>query len=186
MENPRITTKEIALIKEAQAGNMLAFNKLYYRYRDFVSHVLNQFLNDEDEAKDLTNIVFLKVYNKLHLFDSYGSFGGWIRIIANRTALDYLRKASNRLMKPDDESIRLMSDSSEGENEFDVVNRDSYKQILKEVENLPDAARKVFKLFYLNNLTTEQISERLKMPKGTVKSHLSRSRRRIQKKLIKT
>lgn len=186
MDTPRITPKEIALIKEAKAGNISAFNKLYYRYRDFVSHILNQYLNDEDESRDLTNIVFLKVYNKLHLFDSYESFGGWIRVIANRTAVDYLRKAENRLMKPDDEGIRLMSDSSEGENEFDLVNHNAYEQILKEIEKLPDDPKKVVKLFYLNNLSTEQISKRLKMPKGTVKSHLSRSRRRIQNKIIKT
>lgn len=183
MENPKITQEEITLINEAKTGNMRAFNKLYYKYKNMVEAVLNQYIDDEDESKDLANIVFLKVYNKLSSFDSYDSFGGWIRVIASRTALDYLRNPYNKLTVVDEENIRLMSESST--DELDLVNQVSYEQILKEVDSLPNAARKVFKLFYLCNLTMEQISKRLHLPKGTVKSHLSRSRRRIKNKIVK-
>lgn len=183
MENPKITEEEIALIKEAKSGNMHAFNKLYYRYKNMVDAVLNQYIDDEDESKDLANIVFLKVYNKLSSFESYESFGGWIRVIASRTALDYLRQSYNKLTVVDEENIRLMSETSTSD--ADLVNQMSYEQILKEVDNLPNTARKVFKLFYLRNLTMEQISKRMRLPLGTVKSHLSRSRRRIKNKIIK-
>lgn len=183
MENPKITPEEITLINEAKEGNMRSFNKLYYKYKNMVEAVLNQYIDDEDESKDLANIVFLKVYNKLSTFDSYDSFGGWVRTIATHTALDYLRKSYNKLTVVDEESIRLMSETST--DDTDLVNQMSYEQILKEVNNLPDAARKVFKLFYLRNLTMEQIGKRLKLPIGTVKSHLSRSRRRIKNKIIK-
>lgn len=183
MENPKITEEEIALIKEAKSGNMRAFNKLYYRYKNMVDAVLNQYIDDEDESKDLANIVFLKVYNKLSSFESYESFGGWIRVIASRTALDYLRQSYNKLTVVDEENIRLMSETSTSD--ADLVNQMSYEQILKEVDNLPNTARKVFKLFYLRNLTMEQISKRMRLPLGTVKSHLSRSRRRIKNKIIK-
>lgn len=185
MENPKITPEEIALIKEAQAGNMTAFNKLYYKYYDFVVHVLDYYIQDEDESRDLTNIVFLKVYNKLSQFDSYESFGGWIRVIASRTALDYLRNTHNKLTVTNDDIIGLMGDSSVDNIDIELVNQISYDQILKEVENLKNPARKVFKLFYINSLSVEQISKRLDMPKGTVKSHLSRSRQKIKNKLSK-
>lgn len=186
MENLRITDEEIALIKDAQAGKMSAFNALYYRYKDLAFHVLNQYLKDEDEAQDLTNIVFLKVYNKLSSFDSYDSFGGWIRVIASRTALDYLRKSHNRLTKVDENDIRLMSESSSYDSDSGVVDHMSYNQILEHVNGLKEDPRKVFKLFYINDLSVEQISKRLAMPKGTVKSHLSRARRKIKSKLLKT
>lgn len=185
MENPKITSEEIALIKEAQAGNMTAFNKLYYRYYDFVVHVLDYYIRDEDESRDLTNIVFLKVYNKLSSFDSYESFGGWIRVIASRTALDYLRNVHNKLTVTNDELIGLMGESSGDHIDTDLVNQISYEQILEQVEKLSDTARRVFKLFYINGLTVEQISNRLDVPKGTVKSHLSRSRQRIKNQLTK-
>lgn len=186
MENPKITSEEIALIKEAQAGNMAAFNKLYYRYYDFVVRVLDYYIRDEDEARDLTNIVFLKVYNKLSQFNSYESFGGWIRVIASRVALDYLRNTHNKLTVTNEDIIGLMGDSSVDNIDTDLVNQISYDQILKEVEKLTDTARRVFKLFYINGLTVEQISNRLDIPKGTVKSHLSRSRQKIKNQLKQT
>lgn len=186
MENPRITPEEIALIKDAQAGNELAFNKLFEKYKRFVFIVLNQFINDEDESKDLVNIVFLKVYNKLSTFKEYDSFGGWLRIISNRTAIDYLRKTSNMNQQLDEDSMRLMQYNSTPSLENELVNHISCERIFKEIENLPKDARMVFKLFYKNDLTVDQIANRLKMPKGTVKSHLSRSRKRIKNKLKTT
>jgi len=183
MENPRITSEEIALIKEAQEGSEIAFNKLFERYKNFVFLVLNQYLNDEDESKDLVNIVFLKVYNKLSTFKAYNSFGGWLRIISNRTAIDYLRRTNNINQSLDDDCMRLMQDNSTSSLETELVNQISYEKILDEVEKLPKAARMVFKLFYKNNLSVDQISNRLKMPLGTVKSHLSRSRKRLKNKL---
>lgn len=183
MENPRITPEEIALIKDAQAGNELAFNKLFEKYKNFVFIVLNQFLDDEDEAKELVNIVFLKVYNKLSTFTAYDSFGGWLRVISNRTAIDYLRNVYNNPNYVEEESIGLIPDSSAGSVESDLVNHDTYEQLIKEVEKFPESARKVFKLFYMNDQSVEQIAKRLNMPKGTVKSHLSRTRRRLKNKL---
>lgn len=183
MENPRITSEEIALIKDAQAGNELAFNKLFEKYKNFVFIVLNQFLDDEDEAKELVNIVFLKVYNKLSTFTAYDSFGGWLRVISNRTAIDYLRNIHNNPNYVEEESIGLIPDSSTGSVESDLVNHDTYEQLIKEVEKFPESARKVFKLFYMNDQSVEQIAKRLNMPKGTVKSHLSRTRRRLKNKL---
>lgn len=55
----RITESEIQLIKQAQKGNELAFNKLFNRYKEFIDNVLFSYVNDMDEARDLTNIVFL-------------------------------------------------------------------------------------------------------------------------------
>ena len=61
MKNPRITQEEVGIIKDAQAGNILAFNKLFYKYKTFVEKLLLRYIKDIDEAKDITNIVFLKL-----------------------------------------------------------------------------------------------------------------------------
>lgn len=70
-KNPRITAEEVALIKKAQGGDILAFNKLFKKYKSFIDNVLFNYIKDMDEAKDITNIVFLKVYNKLNTFTEY-------------------------------------------------------------------------------------------------------------------
>ena len=79
MKTPKITLEEIGIIKNAKAGKESAFNLIYYKYKDFVINLLYQYINDYDEAKDLSNIVFLKIYQKLSKFTDYSSFGVWLR-----------------------------------------------------------------------------------------------------------
>ena len=182
-KNPRITSEEVGIIKRAQAGDESAFNTLFRRYKSFVDNILKQYIKDVDEAKDLTNIVFLKVYNKLSTFTEYDSFGGWLRIIANRTAIDYLREMKNKHVVLGDSVGRLPSEEISGSYEDDIVNRMTYEHILREFDKLPETSRKVLRLFYANNMTVEQISDALRIPTGTIKSTLSRTRKRIQKQL---
>ena len=185
MKTPRITQDEIEVIKAAQAGSTPAFNRIYRRYRKFVSDILFNYIKDRDEADDVTNIVFLKVYDKLSKFTAYDSFGGWLRIITNNTAIDYLRRIKNLPVVSDALDSRLVSKVSGGSDEDDLVNRLTCEQILKEFNALSEDARKVCELFYLENMTSKDISNALNIPEGTVKSHLSRSRRKL-KTLFKT
>ena len=185
--NPKITEEEIALIKSAKAGDESAFNTLFYKYKGFVDNILFQYIKDMDEAKDLTNIVFLKVYDKLSTFTEYDSFGGWLRIIANRTAIDYLRKMENRKVALGESDGSLPSADTNASAEDEIINRMTYESLLTEFDKLPETNRKALRLFYVNNMTVEQISDALRIPTGTIKSTLSRTRKRIQKRLkIKT
>lgn len=183
MKNPRITDVEIGLIKKAQAGDELAFNTLYRRYKPFVESVLFQYLRDMDEAKDIANIVFLKVYDKLSTFTAYNSFGGWLRIIANHTAVDYLRETRNKRLVLEDEGDRLSLKNVQISAEDDLVNHLTYKQVVAEFEKLPEVTRKIFELFYVDNLPVKKISKALKIPTGTIKSTLSRTRRKLKTKI---
>lgn len=187
MKNPRITQEEIGIIKKAQAGDESAFNALFYKYKKFVETLLFSYLKDMDEAKDVTNIVFLKVHDKLSLFSDYDSFGGWLRILTNRTAIDYLREMKNKSNVLGDEDGRLPSEESSSSSEDEIVNRLTYEHILTEFEKFPQITCKICKLFYVNNMTVDQISKSLNVPTGTIKSILSRTRRKIKQNLkIKT
>lgn len=181
MKNPQITQEEVGLIKDAKAGNISAFNKLFYRYKKFVDSILFYYLKDMDEAKDITNIVFLKVYNNLSKFSDYSSFGGWLRVLTIRTAIDYLRSIKNNLRLTDDPASRLLSQSSISSNEDDLVNRLAYERILEEFNKFPEKTKKILELFYVNNMTVVQISKALSVPTGTIKSILSRTRKQIKK-----
>lgn len=183
MKNPRITPEEVGIIKRAQAGDKLAFSALFKKYKGFVENLLFQYLKDMDEAKDLTNIVFLKVHDKLSMFTAYDSFGGWLRIITNRTAIDYLREMKNKRKMLGETDERLPSEESSGSLEDDIVNRLTFETLLSEFDKFPETTRKVCKLFYANNMTVEQISKALRIPTGTTKSMLSRTRRKLKQKL---
>lgn len=182
--NPRITPEEVGIIKRAQAGSKSAFEILFHRYKGFVENLLFQYLRDMDEAKDVANIVFLKVYHKLSKFTDYDSFGGWLRILTNRTAIDYLRSMKNKRVASDAKEERLTSDV-QGSTENDLVNHLTYKQLLSEFETLPTITRKIFERFYIDNMTVEEISRSFnpKIPTGTIKSTLSRTRRKLKQRL---
>lgn len=184
MKTPRITPEEVGIIKRAQAGDELAFNALFYRYKGFVENLLFQYLKDMDEAKDVANIVFLKVHDKLSKFTAYESFGGWLRILTNRTAIDYLRSMRNKQTASEMKEERLSSDI-QGSTESDLVNHLTYKALLREFLTFPEVTRKIFERFYIDNMTVEEISESFnpKIPTGTIKSTLSRTRRKLKKRL---
>ena len=183
-KNPKINEEEIALIKSAQAGEMSAFNKLYYKYSGFTTNLLYNYLKDYDEARDINNIVWDKVYRKLSKFTDYSSFGGWLRVLTNRTAIDYLRELKPQKYVPqnlEDPNVRQVQEVDYGESSVDKV---SYNQILELFKQFPEDVRRIFNLYYVEHLTVSEISEVTKIPVGTIKSHLSRKRNLI-KKLLK-
>lgn len=182
MNNPKITEEEIVLIKRAKKGDMKAFNALYNKYKYFVESILLQYLNDSDEARDLANIVFIKMRDKLPLFRAYTSFGGWLRIMANNTAIDYLRKKPRTVSFVNDEESNIADNILYSYNEDNIINKITYRNVLKEFDKLPERTRKIFYMFYVDNLTIKQISKRLGTPKGTIKSTLSRTRKYLQTK----
>jgi len=181
-KNPRITSEEVGIIKKAQAGDMRAFNTLFYKYKGFVENILFGYIGDMDEARDIANIVFLKVYNKLSMFTAYDSFGGWLRTITCRTAVDYLRKMRERQLTLGESDGRLPEEKSRSA-EDEMVNHLTYDALLAEFDKLPEVNRKIFRLFYEDNMTVEEIGNALRIPTGTIKSTLSRVRKRIQKQL---
>lgn len=180
MKKLKITPEEIEIIKKAQAGDKLAFNKLFYKYKSFVDNILYGYIKDKDEAKDITNIVFLKVFDKLSTFTNYSSFGGWLRTIANRTAIDYLRKTALKKLTFESEDKKLQLTESLSSNETDLINRMTCEQIIRSIGQLPEKNRKINELYYVNNMTIVQISEALQIPTGTIKSVLSRTRNKIK------
>lgn len=181
-EVPRITPEEIKTIKDAQAGSMKAFNRIFYRYKPFVENLLHKYLNDMDEAKDLTNVVFLKVYDKLSKFTAYDSFGGWLRILTKNTAIDYLRTIGNKInVSADDQNKKLQLSDNSGDSETNIVNKMTYDYLIDLIDTLPPSYRESCRLFYMENMTVEQISEALQIPTGTVKSNLFRMRKAFKK-----
>lgn len=181
MKTPKITPEEVGIIKDAKAGKESAFNLLYYRYIGFVISLLNQYINDIDEAKDLSNIVFLKVHQKLSKFTNYSSFGGWLRILTRNTAIDYLRTLKNKAISIDDQENGIQLS-----NVIDVANDENnltYDNLLDLLNNLSGSNKQIIRLYYENGMTVSQISKALNVSEGTIKSCLHRMRNNIKKQL---
>lgn len=179
-----ITQEEIELIKSAQAGSELAFSQLFKRYKPFVDSLLYTYIKDKDEARDITNIVFLRVHEKLSKFTSYSTFGGWLRILTKNVAIDYLRTVKDTYSLQENVSKSIL-DEGTLDTEQSYINKMTYDNLLELFDKLPPSYRDACRLFYIENMTVQQISEALNMPTGTIKSDLHRMRK-IFKKLLKT
>ena len=180
MNLPDITPEEITLVKNAKEGKPHSFTALFKRYKHFVDHVLYEYLRDMDEARDLTNVVFLKVYQKLPNFTEYKSFGGWLRVISNRVAVDYLRLRSKHRFAEDVEKDWVVPKQKEV-NETDLINRLIYQESVDYFKTLPYPQDRINELYYCNSYTVDEISKALFVPNGTVKSVLFRTRKELRK-----
>lgn len=175
--------KEIETIKYAQQGSEKAFNKLFYKYKTFVEKVLQDYIKDIDESKDLANIVFLKIHDKLKQFSDYSNFKGWIYSLTKNTAIDYLRTIKEKMVSIDDTERNIQLNESDIDKEISYTDRYTYDYVISMFDSLPELNSRICKMFYINNLTISQISKRLNVPKGTIKSYLHRSRTQIKNQL---
>lgn len=180
MNLPDITPEEITLVKNAKEGKPNSFTALFNRYKSFVDHVLYEYLKDMDEARDLTNVVFLKVYHKLPSFTEYKSFGGWLRVISNRVAVDYLRLRAKHRFDKDVEDDWVVPTKREVD-ESDLINRMIYQEAVEWLKSLPYPQNRINVLYYCEHYTVEEISQALQVPNGTVKSVLFRTRKDLRK-----
>ena len=176
-EIPRITEEEIAVIKRAQAGDESAFSWIFNRYKNLVDRILYGYIGDWDEARDITNIVFLKVHDKLSKFTTYDSFGGWLHV-----AIDYLRIKGNRRFTLGDDSENISEQETISYAENEVVDHLLVSKIFEVLDKYRPQVRQIFEMFYIDNMPMEEIATKLRIPIGTVKSILSRTRKKLQKK----
>lgn len=183
MDSLSITPIEIETIKQAQQGSVKAFNKIFYNYKRFVEYILLDYIKDIDESKDLANVVFLKIHDKITSFTDYKNFKGWIYSLTKNTAIDYLRTIKEKMVSIDDTERNVQLSETEIDKELSYTNQYTYEGIIKMFNDLPEQYSRICKMFYINNLTINQISKKLNVPKGTIKSYLHRSRSLIKNQL---
>lgn len=177
----RITQEEIDLIKRAKSGDKIAFSTLFYKYKTFVEKLLLSYIKDEDEAKDIANVVFVKMHNKLSKFVNYESFGGWLRILTKNTAIDYLRSIKNKQVYVDPVDFNFKDSDNYKNVENNLINKLTFDKVLSLIPKLNDNKRKICTMYYVEGYTIVDISKRLGKPLGTIKSVLHRFRKQVYK-----
>ena len=159
---------------------------IYSSYYGYAMAICQRYAVHEEDAVEILNDGFLKVFKELHRYkpayeDGVASFKGWIRKIMVYTAIDHFRKNKKHL---------LNGYADPGELQFSVKQEDaldkiSYDEILKAVQQLSPAYRTVFNLFVLEGMHHDEIAKKLGIAEGTSKSNLAKARMHLQKKLLK-
>ena len=168
------------IIKACLKGNRLAQNRLYQIFADKMYGVCLRYANNEDEAKDILQDGFIKVFTNLKQFNNKGSFEGWIRRIVVNTALEKFRDKKQMF------AVSMEAEYDPNNNHYDhILSELSAKDLLKLIQELSPQYKLVFNLYAIEGYSHKEICDILDIKEGTSKSNLSRAREILKEKVNK-
>jgi RNA polymerase sigma factor (sigma-70 family) len=173
------TNMQSCIIFECKKGNPKMQKLLYDQYAANMFTLCFSYTNNKEDAQDILQEGFIKVFRNLHSFRGDGSFEGWIRKIIKHTALTYLRDNKKYIHQS---CLDIPVEDKTG----NALDRLAEKDIVKTVTTLPAGYRKVFLMHIVEGYNHREIAGILGCSEGTSKSQFYRSRTRIQKLLKKT
>lgn len=176
------------LAEQCQKQNRNAQKILYDRYFKKMMTICLRYLKSEEDALEVLNNSFLKVFSKIKQYKAEGSLEAWIKKIVINSSIDFAR--SNKSYKDKfihTSEFSLYSSTEDNENSLDNVpdagSHLSAEQIFELVKGLPPATRIVFNLYVIDEFSHKQIAENLKISEGTSKWHLSNARKILKEKI---
>jgi RNA polymerase sigma factor (sigma-70 family) len=167
------------IIKGCLAGNRRDQELLYRRHAARLYAVCLQYSGNDDEARDILQEGFIKIYENLIHYKHEGSFDGWMHRIVVNTALEKFRSKHN-LYRVDDIDLIPEADSAPDTEDYSGLEAVDLLDIIRE---LPPKYRMVFNLFAIEGYSHREISQMVNISEGTSKSNLSRARIILQKKV---
>ena len=166
------------LVDAARAGSAEAFSELVDRYRAPIVRLAYRLTRDPDEAKDIAQDAFLRAYRRIGEFRPDRPFARWLFVIARNASLDAIRRR-RRLVLLD---FGDAPPAELGPEEL-ALRSDQATRVHAALEALPQKYRSVLQLYYVSELRYREIALELDIPIGTVKTYISRAKRRLRDNL---
>jgi RNA polymerase sigma-70 factor (ECF subfamily) len=187
MENIRTLT-DGELIVSAISGREDGFEELVRRYQRPITGYVYRMLSDYDAALDVTQEVFIKVYNSLERYSSDYKFSTWLYRIAHNAAIDYMRRNSMNTQSLETEtsegSFQLQIEDGRANPEQQREQTEWRNEIDAVIKCLPVAYRDLIVLRHSRDMSYDEISEITGLPLGTVKNRLFRAREMMREMFI--
>jgi RNA polymerase sigma-70 factor (ECF subfamily) len=167
------------IIKGCLAGNRRDQELLYRRHASKLYAVCLQYSGNNEEARDILQEGFIKIFENLDSYKHEGSFEGWMRRITVNTALEKFR-GRNSLYRVDDIDQVPEADADPDNQDYAGLEAADLLDIIRE---LPPKYRMVFNLYAIEGYSHKEISEMINISEGTSKSNLSRARVILQRRV---
>lgn len=187
---PTVSAEEKAIIERCKRGDLGAFNELVKKYEKQVYNFAYRLTGNYDDANDIAQEAFLRVYNAIGSFRGDASFTTWLFRITTNVFLDERKRARAHPHTSLDEHVELEESRVSRQIEDsaptpDVVMEGKERgQILQDaIRSLPEYQRTVVTLYHTQQKSYEEIAEIMDQPIGTVKSRLNRARLALKEKL---
>ena len=176
---------DATLIAQVQNGNEHANRFLIEKYKNLVWHMVLRMVDQTEDAEDLCQEIFLRVFKDIGKFRGESKLSTWIGTISYNMSVTYLRKKGKNIMVSVDDYLPVASDKPAVESADEAFDKSSMKKIVHRViDSLPVQYRTVITLFYLEELSYKEIEEITGMPDGTIKSYLNRGRQAIREGVL--
>jgi len=176
------------LVAYAVSGKDGSFEELVRRYQRPISAYVYRMIGDYESALDLTQEIFIKVYNSLRRYRSEFKFSTWIYKIAHNSAVDHLRRTTTReqslISGTEEDNFELPLESPRLTPEQESERKERRIEIESVVRTLPASYRELVILRHSQDLTYEEIVEVTGLPLGTVKNRLFRAREMMRQQFV--
>lgn len=174
------TPEEHQLVRLSLAGDALACRRLYEKYINAMFHTAARLVGNSEDAEDVTQEAFIRVFQSLHQFKAESTLGAWIKRIVVNTALNYLRQ-KNRMsfLSIEEGGLKSVAESEEaGEPSWEM------QDIHASIKTLPEGCRVVLSLYLLEGYQHKEIAQILGITESTSKTQYRRGKDLLKKKLV--
>lgn len=170
----------LKIIDLCQRGDMGAFRIVVERHQDFAFNVAFKLLANEEDAKDIVQETFIRVWKNIERYNPKNKFTTWLYKIVVNLCLDHLKMKKRKNIQ-DSNNDNTQLDVGDGENmERQIIHKEMTDIINRLTEKLTPKQRIVFILFFIQERTIEEIREITSMSKGSIKSNLYYARKNMQ------
>jgi RNA polymerase sigma-70 factor (ECF subfamily) len=178
-------TETDALIERCLRGDQSAWEQIVRQHWRKVFNLAYKFVGRHDEAEDLTQDIFLKIFKALHTFDRRANFQTWLISISRNLCIDHYRsfRKERETMARDVDASELMPVSRERGPYSQLEQTDLKFRIRQALAELPPTLRQAVVLRDLQEFSYQEIADRLSLPEGTVKSRINRGRLELARQL---
>ncbi len=159
-------------------GNRGSQNKLYKHFYSYAMAVCLRYSKTREEAIEILNDGFYKIFTKLDKYTKGMSFKGWLRRVMINSAIDHFRRNEKHYHSVD---ISYAKNKEERETALDSI---SEKEILSQIQLLPPSYRMVFNLYVIEGFKHHEIASKLNISEGTSKSNLAVARSKLKRALF--
>jgi RNA polymerase sigma-70 factor, ECF subfamily len=186
-ESPDAPDSVETLIRRCLAGDQLAWEAIVLQYRRKVFNIAYKFVGKHDEAEDLTQDVFLKIFKSLDTFDRRANFQTWLISVSRNLCIDHYRSVRKERQTIDREvDAAELSPAATGQSQVAALEqRDRVELLRQALASLPKTLRTAVLMRDLQELSYHEIARALRLPEGTVKSRINRGRTELARQIKK-
>jgi RNA polymerase sigma-70 factor, ECF subfamily len=175
------------LIEKCLRGDQAAWEQIVRQYWRKVFNVAYQFVGSHEQAEDLAQEIFLKIFRSLDTFDRRANFQTWLISVSRNLCIDHYRsvRKERQTIDRDVPAEDLAPVSTTASPLAALENRDLAALLRQALQTLPQSLRTAVLLRDIQELSYLEIAERLRLPEGTVKSRINRGRKELARQILR-